>query len=212
MVEGILGKKLGMVEYFTQAGEAVPVTVIQAGPCVIVQKKTKDTDGYDAVQVGFGDKPERLINKPLKGHFSRAGVAPFRYLREFPVADGAAYSLGQEIKVNMFTPGEKVDIAGTTKGRGFAGGIKRHGFHRGPMGHGSKYHRRSGSLAAKGPARVFKGRRMPGHYGNQRVTTQNLEVIKVEPDRNILMVRGAVPGPRGGLLVIEKAVKTKNQA
>jgi large subunit ribosomal protein L3 len=208
-VEGILGKKLGMVEYFTPAGEAVPVTVIQAGPCVIVQKKTKETDGYEAVQVGFGEKPERLINKPLKGHFNRAGVAPFRYLREFPVTDGTAYSLGQEIKVNMFAAGEKVDIAGTSKGRGFAGGIKRHGFHRGPMGHGSKYHRRSGSLAAKGPARVFKGRRMPGHYGNERVTAQNLEVIKVEPDRNILMVRGAVPGPRGGLLVIKKAVKAK---
>ncbi len=206
-MEGILGKKLGMVEYFTPAGEAVPVTVIQAGPCVIIQKKTKVTDGYDAVQVGFGEKPERLVNKPLKGHFKRAGVAPFRYLREFPVIDGEDYSLGQEIKVNMFNPGEKVDIAGTAKGRGFAGGIKRHGFHRGPMGHGSKYHRRSGSLAAKGPARVFKGRRMPGHYGNERVTTQNLEVIKVEPDRNILMVRGAVPGPRGGLLVIKKAVK-----
>ncbi len=208
-MEGILGKKLGMVEYFTPAGEAVPVTVIQAGPCVIVQKKTKETDGYEAVQVGFGEKPERLINKPLKGHFNRAGVAPFRYLREFPVTDGTAYSLGQEIKVNMFAAGEKVDIAGTSKGRGFAGGIKRHGFHRGPMGHGSKYHRRSGSLAAKGPARVFKGRRMPGHYGNERVTAQNLEVIKVEPDRNILMVRGAVPGPRGGLLVIKKAVKAK---
>jgi len=206
-VKGILGKKLGMTQYYTPGGEAVAVTVIEAGPCVVVQKKTKENDGYEAIQVGFGAKPERLVNKPLKGHFARAGVEPCRYLREFRVADAAAYSVGQEIKVDIFSPGERVDITGTTKGRGFAGGIKRHGFHRGPMGHGSKYHRRPGSLAAKGPARVFKGRRLPGHYGNERVTVQNLEVVKVDPERNILVVRGAVPGNRGGLLIIKEAVK-----
>uniref|UniRef100_A0A7C2E2R7 Large ribosomal subunit protein uL3 n=1 Tax=Ammonifex degensii TaxID=42838 RepID=A0A7C2E2R7_9THEO len=210
-MRGILGKKLGMAQYFTPAGEAVPVTVIEAGPCVVVQTKTRDKDGYEAIQVGFGVKPERLVTKPLKGHFVRAGVNPLRYLREFRVADAAAYSVGQELKVDLFAPGEKVDISGVTKGRGFAGGIKRHGFHRGPMGHGSKYHRRPGSLAAKGPARVFKGRRLPGHYGSERVTVQNLEVVKVDPERNILMVKGAVPGPRGGLLVIKEAVKTETK-
>jgi large subunit ribosomal protein L3 len=208
-VKGILGKKLGMTQYFTPAGEAVPVTVIEAGPCVVVQTKTKATDGYEAIQVGFGTKPERLVTKPLRGHFARAGVGFMRYLREFRVDDAGIYSVGQEIKVDVFAPGEKVDVTGVSKGRGFAGGIKRHGFHRGPMGHGSKYHRRPGSLAAKGPARVFKGRRLPGHYGNERVTVQNLEVVKVDPERNILMVKGAVPGPRGGLLMIKEAVKTE---
>lgn len=207
-MKGILGKKLGMTQYYTQTGEAVPVTVIEAGPCTVVQTKTRDEDGYEAVQVGFGLKPERLVNKPLKGHFARAGVKPLRYLKEFRVDQAASYSLGQEIKADIFVPGQKVDVTGITKGRGFAGGIKRHGFHRGPMGHGSKYHRRPGSLAAKGPARVFKGRRLPGHYGTEQVTIQNLEVVKVDPERNILMVRGAVPGPRGGLLIIREAVKT----
>ncbi|MGQ9512296.1 50S ribosomal protein L3 [Thermodesulfitimonas sp.] len=207
MMKGILGRKLGMTQYYTPAGEAVAVTVIEAGPCVVVQTKTKEKDGYEAVQVGFGDRPERLVNKPLKGHFARAGVKPLRYLREFRVKDAGAYAVGQEIKVDIFSPGERVDITGTSKGRGFAGGIKRHGFHRGPMGHGSKYHRRPGALAAKGPARVFKGRRLPGHYGNERVTVQNLEVVKVDPERNILMVRGAVPGNRGGLLIIKEAAK-----
>ncbi|WP_334110881.1 50S ribosomal protein L3 [Thermodesulfitimonas autotrophica] len=209
MMKGILGRKLGMTQYYTPAGEAVAVTVIEAGPCVVVQTKTKENDGYEAVQVGFGAKPERLVNKPLKGHFARAGVKPLRYLREFRVENAGAYAVGQEIKVDIFSPGERVDITGTSKGRGFAGGIKRHGFHRGPMGHGSKYHRRPGALAAKGPARVFKGRRLPGHYGNERVTVQNLEVVKVDPERNILMVRGAVPGNRGGLLIIKEAVKQK---
>ncbi len=208
-MKGILGRKLGMTQYYTPAGEAVAVTVIEAGPCVVVQTKTKENDGYEAVQVGFGAKPERLVNKPLKGHFARAGVKPLRYLREFRVENAGAYAVGQEIKVDIFSPGERVDITGTSKGRGFAGGIKRHGFHRGPMGHGSKYHRRPGALAAKGPARVFKGRRLPGHYGNERVTVQNLEVVKVDPERNILMVRGAVPGNRGGLLIIKEAVKQK---
>ncbi|MEW6572449.1 MAG: 50S ribosomal protein L3 [Bacillota bacterium] len=207
-MKGILGKKLGMTQYYTQTGEAVPVTVIEAGPCTVVQTKTRDEDGYEAVQVGFGLKPERLVNRPLKGHFARAGVKPLRYLKEFRVDQAASYSPGQEIKADIFVPGQKVDVTGITKGRGFAGGIKRHGFHRGPMGHGSKYHRRPGSLAAKGPARVFKGRRLPGHYGNEQVTVQNLEVVKVDPERNILMVRGAVPGPRGGLLIIREAVKT----
>ncbi|MEW6183962.1 MAG: 50S ribosomal protein L3 [Bacillota bacterium] len=208
-MEAIIGKKLGMTQYYSPAGEAVPVTVIEAGPCVVVQTKIREKDGYDAVQVGFGAKPERLTNKPMKGHFERAGVKPLQYLREFRVTNGAEYSLGQEIKVNVFNAGERVDVAGVTKGHGFSGGIKRHGFHRGPMGHGSKYHRRPGSLAAKGPARVFKGRRLPGQYGNERVTTQNLEVVKVDEERNLLMIKGSVPGPSGGFLIIKKAVKAK---
>lgn len=212
LLKGILGRKLGMTQYYTPAGDAFAVTVIEAGPCVVVQTKTKENDGYEAIQVGFGEIPERLVNKPLRGHFARAGVKPLRYLREFRVEDASAYSVGQEIKVDIFSPGERVDITGLTKGRGFAGGIKRHGFRRGPMAHGSKYHRRPGSLAAKGPARVFKGRRLPGHYGNERVTVQNLEVVKVDPERNLLVVRGAVPGSRGGLLIIKEAVKQAKKA
>ncbi|RDV83363.1 50S ribosomal protein L3 [Ammonifex thiophilus] len=206
-MKGILGKKLGMTQYFTPAGEAMAVTVIKAGPCVVVQTKNREKDGYEAIQVGFEEVPEHRVNKPLRGHFARAGLKPLRYLREFRVPDASAYTVGQEIKVDIFSPGEKVDVTGISKGKGFAGGIKRHGFSRGPMSHGSKYHRRPGSLGAKGPARVFKGRKLPGHMGMERVTVQNLEVVKVDPERNLLVVKGAVPGPRGGLLIIRQAVK-----
>ncbi|MGB9826440.1 MAG: 50S ribosomal protein L3, partial [Desulfofundulus sp.] len=157
----------------------------------------------------FVEKPERLVNKPLKGHFAKAGVRPLRYLREIRVENAEDYQVGQEIKADVFTIGERVDVVGTSRGRGFAGGIKRHGFHRGPMAHGSKYHRRPGSLGAKGPARVFKGRKLPGHYGVERVTVQNLEVVRVDPERNLLAVKGSVPGPRGGLLLVKETVKAR---
>ncbi len=207
MKKGILGKKIGMTQLFTDTGLSVPVTVIEAGPCYVVQKKTPERDGYGAVQVGFGEKRERLFNKPIKGHFSKAAVRPLRILKEFKLDDFENYQVGQEIKADVFTPGEKVDVVGTSKGKGFSGGIKRHGFHRGPMAHGSKYHRRPGSLGAKGPARVFKGRKLPGHHGSARVTVQNLEVVRVDPERNLLAIKGAVPGPKGSLVMIKDSVK-----
>ncbi|KAF1085223.1 50S ribosomal protein L3 [Sporotomaculum syntrophicum] len=209
MPKAILGKKVGMTQVFTEQGIALPVTVIEAGPCVIAQKKTVEHDGYAAIQVGFGEKRENLVNKPMKGHYEKAGIKPKRYLREIRVDDIDAYEVGQEIKADIFAPGEKVDVVGTTKGRGFSGGIKRHGFHRGPMAHGSKYHRRPGSLGAKGPARVFKGRKLPGHYGAERVTIQNLEVVRVDAGQNLLAIKGAIPGPRGGLVMVKKSVKAR---
>ncbi len=208
MPRGILGKKIGMSQIFTDVGLAIPVTVIEAGPCIVVQIKTAAKDGYNAIQIGFGQKRERLFSKPLAGHFSRAGVRPLRFLREFIVEDPGAYQAGQEIKADIFAPGEKVDVVGTTKGKGFAGTIKRHGFRRGPMSHGSKYHRGPGSLGAKGPARVYKGRKLPGHLGTERVTVQNLEIIKVDADRNLIAVRGAIPGPKGGLVLIKPSTRS----
>lgn len=208
MPKAILGKKVGMTQIFTETGVAVPVTVIEAGPCTIVQKRNVERDGYNAIQVGFGEKRVNLFNKPMKGHYEKANLKPMRYLREFRVEDIDAYEVGQEIKADIFNSGEKVDVTGTSKGRGFSGSIKRHGFHRGPMSHGSKYHRGSGSLGAKGPARVFKGRKLPGHYGVERVTVQNLEIIRVDAGQNLLAVKGAIPGPRGGLVMVKNAVKT----
>jgi large subunit ribosomal protein L3 len=209
MPKGILGRKIGMTQIFTDKGLAIPVTVIEAGPCVVVQKRTPEKDGYRAIQIGFGEKRERLFTKPLKGHFDKSGVRPLRYLRELRVDDPGAYEVGQEIKADIFALGEKVDVVGTSKGKGFAGGIKRHGFHRGPMAHGSKYHRRPGSLGAKGPARVYKGRKLPGHMGAERVTVANLEVIRVDGDRNLLAIKGAIPGPKGGLVLVKPSTKTR---
>ncbi|MDF9407541.1 50S ribosomal protein L3 [Pelotomaculum isophthalicicum JI] len=211
MPKGILGKKVGMTQVFTEVGLAIPVTVIEAGPCLVVQKKTPGTDGYSAIQIGFGEKRERLFTKPLKGHFTKAGVRPLRYLRELRVEDADSYEVGQEIKADIFARGEKVDVVGTSKGHGFSGGIKRHGFHRGPMAHGSKYHRRPGSLGAKGPARVYKGRKLPGQYGSERITVQNLEVVKVDGDRNLLAVKGAIPGPKGGLVLVIPSTKARQR-
>jgi large subunit ribosomal protein L3 len=205
--KGILGKKVGMTQVFDESGRVIPVTVIKAGPCTVVQKKSVANDGYDALQVGFEPAKENRVNKPLQGHFSKANLTPFRYLRELRLDNVKDYQVGQEIKANIFNPGEKVDVVGISKGKGFAGGIKRHGFRRGAMKHGSKYHRRPGSLAAKGPARVFKGRRLPGHLGAARVTVMGLEVIKNDPERNLLLVKGSVPGPRRGLLIIKNSVK-----
>jgi len=208
LAKGILGRKVGMTQLYLPDGRAVPVTVIEAGPCVVVQKKTPERDGYGAVQLGFGERRVRLLNKPLRGHLAKAGLKAVRYLREMRVTDAGAYEVGQEIKSDIFQPGERVDVTGQAKGRGFAGGIKRHGFHRGPMAHGSKYHRRPGSLGAKGPARVFKGRKLPGHLGAGRVTVLNLEVVRVDAARNLLAVKGAVPGIRGSLVIVREAVRS----
>lgn len=209
MAKGILGRKLGMTQIFTPEGLAVPVTLIEAGPCTVVQKKAPDEDGYSAIQLGMGARREKLITKPIRGHLAKSGLKAIRYLREIRTQSIDEYQVGQELKCDLFTSGQLVDVVGTSKGKGFAGAIKRHNFHRGPMGHGSKYHRRPGSLAAKGPARVFKGRKLPGHMGNERVTIQNLEVVKVDPERNLLAIKGAVPGPRGGLLLIKEARKAR---
>ena len=208
MPKGILGRKLGMTQVFGDDGEVIPVTAIEAGPCVVVQKKTKDNDGYTAIQLGFEDIRESLLTKPERGHFKRAHVKPKRYLREIRVKDDSPYDVGAEIKVDIFNKGDRVDIVGTSLGKGFAGVIKRWNFRRGPMAHGSMYHRRVGSLGATDPARVFKGRKLPGRMGTKRVTIQNLEVVKVDPERNLLLVKGSVPGRRGGLLLVKEAVKT----
>lgn len=210
MPGGILGRKIGMTQVFTDAGVAVPVTIVKAGPCVVVQKKTPEQDGYSAVQLGFEEEKEYRSNKPLKGHFARAGLKSMRVLKELRVLDSNSYQVGEEIKADLFKAGERVDVVGISKGHGFTGGIKRHGFHRGPMAHGSKYHRRPGSLAAKGPARVFRGRKLPGHYGVERVTVQNLEIVRVDPDRNMLVVKGAIPGSRGSLVMVKDSVKARS--
>jgi len=207
--KGILGKKIGMTQVFTTEGRVVPVTVVEAGPCPVVQKKTIATDGYNAIQVGFSILRDGLSNKPRKGHFQKASLKPMRYVREFRVNDVESYEVGQEVTVDLFTVGDKVDVVGTSKGKGFAGMIKRHNASRGPMAHGSKYHRRSGSLGAKGPARVFKGRALPGRMGGERVTVQNLEVIRVDLDKNLILIKGAVPGANKSLLILKPSVKAK---
>lgn len=211
MAKGILGKKVGMTQIFTPEGKAVPVTVVEAGPCVVVQKKTVSTDGYEAIQLGFGTKKENKTNKPMKGHFNKANVKPFRFLHELRVAPDADYSVGQEIKADVFAEGEWVDVTGTTKGKGFAGVIKRWNFNRAPMAHGSMYHRRPGSLGATDPARVFKGRKMPGRLGGDQVTTQGLQVVKVDAQRNLLLIKGSVPGANGAYVVVKKTVKRAKQ-
>lgn len=208
MTKGLLAKKLGMTQIFIE-GKAVPVTVVEAGPCYVIQKKTVENDGYNAIQIGFEPANEKKVNKPLKGHFAKHNVKPLKYIKEIRVDNIDDYQVGQEIKADIFSPGELVDVTGISKGKGFAGGIKRHGFHRGPMKHGSKYHRRPGSLGAKGPARVFKGRKLPGRAGGERVTVQNLMIAKVDAERNLLLVKGAIPGPKKGLVVIKSAVKAK---
>lgn len=210
MAKGILGKKLGMTQIFDEQGTLIPVTVIEAGPCTVVQKKTAEKDGYEAVQLGFGEKRERLFNKPLKGHFDKAGVKPRRYLKEFRLDQAdelSSLNVGDEVKVDIFTEGEKVDITGITKGKGYQGPIKRHGFAKGPMSHGSKYHRGIGSLNSVDPARVFKGRKMAGRMGGVKRTVQNLEIVKVDSERNLLLVRGAVPGVKGSLVTVRSTVK-----
>lgn len=205
--KGILGVKVGMTQIFTDDGKATAVTVVEAGPCVVLKKRTPEKDGYSAIQVGFFGIKEKKVNKPNRGQFAKANVKPFKWVKEFRVENADQYEVGQEIKADIFAEGDSIDVAGTSKGKGFAGGIKRHGFHRGPMAHGSKYHRRPGSLGAKGPARVFKGRKMPGRLGGTRVTIQNLKVVKVYPDRNLLLIKGAIPGPQKSLITIRDSVK-----
>jgi len=205
--KAILGIKVGMTQIFDENDKAVPVTVVEAGPCTVLQKKISEIDGYNAIQVGFYNLKEKQVNKPARGHFKKANVKPLRYIKEFRVKDVQSYNVGQEIKVDLFNPGDVVDVTGTSKGKGFAGAVKRHNFARGSMGHGSKYHRRPGSLAAKGPARVFKGRKLPGRLGGDRVTVQGLKVVKVYPERNLILIKGAIPGPRKGLVIIKDSVK-----
>ena len=207
-MKAIMGKKLGMTQIFLDDGTVVPVTVLEAGPCVVTQKKSAETDGYSAIQVGFGDIREKLVTKPVAGHIKKAGAPLVRSLHEYRVDDTEAYQLGQEIKADVFEKGDIVDIQGTSKGKGFQGVIARHGSARGPMTHGSRNKRRPGSIGAcADPSRVIKGKKMPGHGGAQTVTVQNIEVVGVDADRNVLLVKGAVPGVRGGLLSITKAVK-----
>ncbi|MGE5484401.1 MAG: 50S ribosomal protein L3 [Ignavibacteriales bacterium] len=209
MQKGIVGRKLGMTQVFDEKGVVIPVTVVEAGPCVVVRKRTPEKDGYTALQVGFMPAREKSMTKPVKGQFAKAKVAPLRYLRELRLEKTDGYEVGNEIKADVFAAGEYVDVTALTKGHGFSGGIKRWGFHRGPMAHGSKYHRGPGSLQSRKAARVFKGRLMPGRYGHERVTIQNLKVVRVEPERNLILVRGAVPGPTGSLVTIKNAVKAK---
>ena len=206
MKKAILAKKVGMTQIFNEAGELVPVTVLQAGPCVVTQVKTIENDGYEAVQVGFEDIREKLVNKPVKGMFDKAGVSYKRYVREFKLE--GEYSVKDEIKVDVFEAGDKIDATAIAKGKGFQGAIKRHGQSRGPMAHGSKYHRHAGSNGScSTPSRVFKGKKMPGHMGNVRVTVQNLEIVKIDMDNNVILVKGSVPGPKKSLVMLKETVK-----
>jgi len=208
MKKAILGTKLGMTQIFDADGKVIPVTVVAAGTCVVVQKKTTDNDGYEAVQVGYGEVKEKSLNKPQKGQFAKADVANKKYLREFRLDDCSALNVGDEIKADIFEAGEKIDVTGISKGKGFAGPMKRWGLHRGPMSHGSGYHRGSGSMGAcSNPGRVMKGKKLPGHMGVVRVTVQNLEVVKVDAEQNLILVKGAVPGNKGGLVTLRNSVK-----
>lgn len=208
MKKAILTTKIGMTQIFSEDGVLTPVTVLQAGPCVVTQVKTVENDGYSAVQVGFGDIREKLVNKPAKGHFAKAGVPAKRFLKEFRLEDAESYTLGQEIKADVFAAGDKVDATAKSKGKGFQGAIKRHGQSRGPMAHGSKYHRHAGSNgSATTPGRVFKGKHMPGHMGAVKVTIQNLEVVRVDAEKNLILVKGAVPGPKKSLVMLKESVK-----
>ena len=208
MKKAILATKVGMTQIFDENGVLVPVTVLQAGPCVVTQVKTADNDGYSAIQVGFGEKKENRVNKPMKGQFAKAGVSCKRYLKEFRFENAETYTLGQEIKADILGAGDKIDATATSKGKGFQGAIKRHGQSRGPMAHGSKYHRHAGSNGAcSDPSKVFKGKRMPGQMGGKKITVQNLEIVKVDVENNLLLVKGAVPGPKKSMVTIKETVK-----
>ena len=208
MKKAIIGKKVGMTQIFDETGKVIPVTVIEAGPCVVAQVKTNETDGYNAVQLGFGDVKESKVNKPVKGHFAKSKLALKKHLREFRMNSVEDVKVGDELKADVFTKGEKVDIQGTSKGKGFQGVIKRHGQSRGPMGHGSMYHRRPGSMGSTStPGRVFKGKKLPGHMGRVTITIQNLDVVRVDMDKNVILLKGSVPGAKGSILKIKSAVK-----
>ena len=208
MKKAILATKVGMTQIFNEDGMLIPVTVLQAGPCVVTQVKTEENDGYEAVQVGFGDIRESLVNKPEKGHFDKAGVSGKRYVKEFRFENAEEYTLAQEIKADIFAAGDKVDATAISKGKGFQGAIKRHNQSRGPMTHGSKFHRHAGSNgAASDPSKVFKGKKMPGQMGGKKITVQNLEVVRVDAENNLLLVKGSVPGPKKSLITIKETVK-----
>ena len=210
MKKAILATKVGMTQIFNENGALVPVTVLQAGPCVVTQVKTAENDGYKAVQVGFVDKRDKLVNKPQKGHFDKAGVSYKRYVRELRLENAEEYSVKDEIKADIFAAGDKIDATAISKGKGFQGAIKRYGQHRGPMAHGSKFHRHQGSNgSATTPGRVFKGKGMPGQMGNKQITIQNLEVVKVDTENNLLLIKGAVPGPKKSLVTIKETVKVE---
>ena len=210
MTKGILGEKVGMTQYFTEAGELIPVTVVEVTPNVVLQLKTIENDGYEAVQLGFDDLREVLSNRPAKGHVAKANATPKRFIREFNNVELSEYEVGQEITVDVFKAGDIVDVTGTSKGKGFQGAIKRHGQSRGPMAHGSRYHRRPGSMGgASFPSRVFKGKALPGQMGGDRITIQNLEVVKVDAERNVILIKGNVPGSKKSLVEIKTAIKSK---
>ncbi|MBD7945038.1 MULTISPECIES: 50S ribosomal protein L3 [Psychrobacillus] len=209
MTKGILGRKIGMTQVFAENGDLIPVTVIEATPNVVLQKKTAETDGYEAIQLGFEDKREKLSNKPAKGHVAKASTAPKRFIREFRGLDTANYEVGQEVNVESFAEGDVIDVTGITKGKGFQGVIKRHGQSRGPMAHGSRYHRRPGSMGPVAPNRVFKQKKLPGQMGGHTVTIQNLQIVRVDAERNLLLVKGNVPGSRKSLVVVKAAIKSK---
>lgn len=211
MTKAILARKVGMTQVYDDQGRAVPVTVLQAGPCYVVQVKDAASDGYNSIQVGFGEIKENRTNRPLRGHYRRAKVDPSRYLREFRVAEPGEFSSGQELRADIFAPGDMVDVSSVSRGKGFAGSIKRHGFHRGPKTHGSHYHRGPGSLGAVAPARVFKGRPLPGRMGGRRRTIQGLKVIRADAENNLILVKGSVPGPSGAMVEIKEAVKAKKR-
>ena len=207
-MKAILGKKIGMTQVFNEDGTVVPVTVVEAGPLSVVQKKTEENDGYNAIQIGYKVHKENRVNKPKKGHFDKAGVEYKKYLREFRTENLDQYEIGQEIKADIFKSGDKVDVSGVSKGKGFQGTIKRHNQHRGPMSHGSHYHRSPGSMgAASDPSKVFKGKKLPGHMGHEKVTVSNLEIVRADAEKNLLLIKGAVPGPRGGLLTIKESTR-----
>lgn len=210
MAKGILGKKLGMTQIFTEAGKLLPVTVVEVTPNVVVQSKTVDSDGYNAVQLGFGTVKDKHKNSPMKGHFAQAGVKPVKFIRELRLKDVPEYKAGDVISVDIFSAGELVDVTGTSKGKGFAGGIKRHNFRRGPMGHGSKSHREPGSMGPRmsgGGGKVFKGKKLPGHLGAVKATVQRLTVVRTDNERNLLLIKGAIPGPKGGFVFVKNTVK-----
>ncbi|PSL29634.1 large subunit ribosomal protein L3 [Planomicrobium soli] len=209
MTKGILGRKIGMTQVFAENGDLIPVTVIEAAPNVVLQKKTVEVDGYEAVQLGFEDKREKLSNKPAKGHVAKANTAPKRFIREFRNVNLADYEIGQEVRVDVFAEGDVVDVTGTTKGKGFQGVIKRHGQSRGPMAHGSRYHRRPGSMGPVAPNRVFKQKKLPGQMGGNTVTIQNLHIVKVDAERNLLLIKGNVPGSRKALIRVKSSIKAQ---
>ena len=208
---GIIGRKLGMTQLFLEDGSVVPATVVEAGPCSVVQKKTKEKDGYDALQLGFFSKNSKRVNKPLSGHFKKAGVGPYQYMKEFRVESLEGFEAGGEVTLTLFKAGDIVDVTGLSKGRGFAGVMKRHGFHGSPGSHGThEYFRHGGSVGANTfPHHVFKGHRMPGHYGNQQVTIQNIRVLDIKEDQNLILLQGGIPGSRNGLILIRSATKKK---